>query len=322
MSERRDRQPWLLRILVLAALALTLWFAGPRALAVLRARVADASTRESAPIDLGRGRFVRVPAWAAGRDPASDALRLAIASDLVERLDGGGRITALRMLDDAGAGELAARLQQSPWVLAVRTEREFPDRLRVELDLREPVLLVQRAAADGTPLDEALVDARGICIPPVRGYPARAGSAGPTLPLTVLVGDPPPPVERRAVLAGAVHPDRRVPAAAAIAAEWKREFVALCPEAPPLLEVDASNLDYRYLAGRRWAEVRVGLQAADGELVWFDYGRPPDSPLPRVPIADKVAVLRAILAEHPGLTALSRGSLILRNTWRSELGLR
>ena len=123
-------------------------------------------------------------------------------------------------------------------------------------------------------------------------------------------------------MVGQLHPDPRVLAAAAVAREWRDEVAARLPEAPPLCEVDASNLDYRYLADRQTSEVRVALRRADGGVARFDYGHPPGQPWPRVAVADKVQVLRAVLSRYPGLAGVERGDLRFVNLWEDWLRVR
>jgi hypothetical protein len=51
----------------------------------------------------------------------------------------------------------------------------------------------------------------------------------------------------------------------------------------------------------------------------FGYGRPVGSARPRIPAATKATVLRAILAEFPGLAGLVAGDLRFEVRWRSWL---
>jgi hypothetical protein len=300
-----SRSVWLVRAVVWTAFAATLVLAGPRAWRIASARVA--ALRASAPIatvEVGRVGFGRTPAWLRGD------LLLAVLEDLAPRL-GRGRESqragvavdadAIGLLDEAGAQALTSRLQGSPWIESLALRRRFPDRFLVDVVLRRPVLEVRRARGEPACL---LVDGRGICLPAV----AVAG-----LPFTVPV-DPAP-----ATAPGTLHPDAGVRAAAAVAQEWRTEVLPEVGAAPPLAEVDATNLGYRFLADRRWSEVRIGLSRADGATVWFDYDHPPDSPLPRVASAEKAAVLRAILAEFPDLRGLERGDLRMVKRWRDWL---
>lgn len=296
-----------MRAVVWTALGLTVGFAGPRAWRIVQARVvALRAAAPSAMVEVGRVGFGRTPAWLRGE------LLLAVLDDLTPRLCAGGppptahaalgaATDAIGLLDEAAAGALKARLEASPWIESVALRRRYPDRFLVDVELRRPVLEIRGARAAAGSL---LVDRRGICLPHV-----AVSSLPMTVPVDAAPGTPP----------GTAHPDPGVRAAAAVAHEWRSELAAAVPEAPALLEVDATNLGYRFLADRRWSEVRVGLARDDGAVVWFDYDHPPDSPLPRVPSSDKAAVLRAILAAHPGLRGLERGDLRMVNRWRDWL---
>ena len=108
-------------------------------------------------------------------------------------------------------------------------------------------------------------------------------------------------------------------AAAAVAVEWRDEMRPLVPAAPPLVEVDASNLGYQFIAEARVSEIRVGLRRQDGAVVYLGYGRPPGARLERLPIATKAQVLQRILAHAPGLMGLQGGDLRFDNRWRDWL---
>ena len=86
-----------------------------------------------------------------------------------------------------------------------------------------------------------------------------------------------------------------------------------------LVEVDATNLGERWIVGVQYPEIRVVLARDDGELVSFAYGRPPDSPLPRVPARTKALVLDNIVRERPGLAGLVAGELRLARRWKDYL---
>jgi hypothetical protein len=286
---------WRVRIVVLAALGLSLWLAGPKAYEVLAARW-DRPGDVGPMVDLDLVGFGEKPKWLRG------PLLLAVARDLSPRLSG-----KVGLLDEASARRVKTRLLASPWVQAVRLRQEHPDRFRVSLDLRQPVLEVELPGA------RLLVDRHGVCLPPTH---SPSG-----LPRAVLTGLPGYPAGGTAapVRLGLPHPDPVVRAAAAVAVEWRDEMVPLVPAAPPLVEVDASNLEYRFIAEARVSEVRVGLRRQDGEIVYLAYGRPPGARLERVPIAVKAKVLRRILAHAPGLMGLRGGDLRFENRWRDWL---
>jgi hypothetical protein len=287
----RRAQRWGLRVAVLSAFVVVVWLYGPRAASVLAARF-QAAGHDSPPVLLERVGFLETPKWLQG------PMLLALVRDLEPCLRG-----SMPILDDAAARSLQTDLQALPWVAGARLQRVFPDRLRLNLQLREPVLLVRDAAQH--PL--CCVDRTGIAMPPLDlALPATVlRSEGGAVPLRFETG--------------AVYPDPRVVAAAAIAIEWREQFAPLVPDCPELLEVDANNLGERWLLGPRHPEIRVVLKATGGAPVVFAYDRPVDAALPRVPHATKAMVLRAILAEHPGLAGLTGGDLRLRVRWRDWL---
>ena len=156
-----------------------------------------------------------------------------------------------------------------------------------------------------------LVDRAGVCLPP-----SRKPSGLPRVVLTGLPGYPAGGT-REPVRLGMFHPDPVVRAAAAVAVEWRDEMVPLVPGAPPLVEVDASNLGFRFIADV--SEVRVGLRRSDGEVVYLAYGRPPGARLERVPVETKARVLKQILDHAPGLMGVRGGDLRFENRWRDWL---
>lgn len=286
-------QRWGLRLAVLLAFAATVWWFGPRAAQVLAARF-HAADRESPAVALDRVGFVAVPDWLRGQT------LVAVARDIQPCLHGSQPI-----LDDAAAARLQETLQRVAWVRQVKLERVFPDRFRVALVLRRPVLAVR--GPDGGLLCHA--DRDGIALP--------AGGEEPGLPVTVLRSEGGAVPARWA--SGALFPDPRVAAAAAVAVEWRDQFAPLVPGCPDLLEVDANNLGERWTMGPRHPEIRVALRRVDGAPVVFAYDRPPDSQRPRVPIPVKAEVLRRILERHPGLTGLTGGDLRFQVRWQDWL---
>lgn len=282
---------WTIRAVVLAAFAATLWFAGPRALDVVSARL-DASARNSPLVELDQVGFVDRPEW------LDKPLLLAVAASLSPWLS-----DQVPILDDATILALRDGLRSVPWVHDVRIERSFPDRLQVQLGLRRPVLAVREGS--GQPL--CLVDRDGRMLPwvdvslPTTFLFAEGGAA--TMPVAL----------------GEIASDQRVRAAAAIAVEWRDELAPTVPRCPALLEVDATNLGERWLRGPGYPEVRVKLARTDGVGVVFNYDRPVDSPLPRIPVATKAAVLDNILRARPGLEGLVAGDLRFSRRWEEYL---
>ncbi len=292
---QRQASLWPVRVVVLLALASTLWLAGPRAYEVLAARF-DPTPNSGPVVDLDLVGFGERPEWLRG------PLLLAVARDLAPRL-----AEKVHIRDEDAVRGVKQRLLASPWVKAIRLREARPEGLRVSLDLRRPVIEVE------APGERLLVDRDGVCLP----CPRRSSA----LPRTVLTGLPGYPAgdSRSSARLGLPHPDPMVRAAAAVAVEWRDEMVPLLPGAPPLVEVDASNLDHRFLGEARLSEVRVGLRRNDGKVVFLDYGRPPGARLERVPLATKAKVLRRILDQAPGLMGLEGGDLRFENRWRDWL---
>ncbi|MFO1078758.1 MAG: hypothetical protein U1E73_13635 [Planctomycetota bacterium] len=282
---------WALRIFVLSAFAATVWLAGPRAVDVLAARYQQL-TEQSPAVDLDRVAFLHQPTW------LDRPLLLAIAKDIGPELQ-----ASIAILDEVAARRLQEQLGRSPWVRGAALTKQLPDRFRVEIDLRRPVLEVQDG--DGVPL--CLVDAEGVALSHV--------AAG--LPFVRLYREGGNPTLR--TVAGTRIGEPRVLAAVGIAVEWRDQMVPLVPEAPKLLEVDATNLGEHWMQGRSYPEIRVALERDDGQPVIFFYGRPVDTALPRVPIATKAGVLAKILAAHPKLAGLIAGDLRLKNRWADYL---
>jgi len=278
---------WVLRGLVLSAFGLTVWLCGPRAAAVLAMKLQD-SARNSPMVVLDRVGIAERPAW------LDQPLLTAVAQELSPWLG-----DELPILDEPGCRRLRDGLASVPWVERVHFERVFPNRFRLQLELRQPILAV--LAADGLPL--CLVDAAGLALPWV----------DTVLPRTWLL----PEGGSRTVSCEPGEPvrDARVQAAAAIVQEWRTSLQPAVPGCPELLEVDANNLGERWQRGRRFPEIRVKLRRSDGQAVVLAYDRPVDSLQPRVPVTTKAGVLRQLLAAHPGLQGLTAADLRFANRW-------
>ncbi len=283
---------WLLRGLVWTVFAVVAYTVGPRALATLQSRVEGAS-RAGPVVEFGRVGYLARPEW------MSDGLLVAVSRDLEPFLRGSAPI-----LEEEPARELIAGLCRAPWVEEARLERAFPDKFRVRFGLRRPVLCVRDE--DGAPL--CLSDKHGVALPWVDGldlpslFLRREGGAGT---MRGRLGEP--------------APDERVLAACRIAVEWRDELAPLVPGCPPLVEVDATNLGLRWARGPEYPEIRVMLRSEDGGRVVFGYGHPVDSSWPRVPVATKAKVLRAVLEGYPGLVGVGKADLRFENRWRSWL---
>ena len=282
---------WALRVFVLSAFALTLWLCGPRAVEVLAARV-DQAAQQSQRVVLDRVGFAQQPEW------LDRPLLLAVSAALSPWL-----ADEVPILDDASLRRLRDGCASVSWVKEATVQRVFPDKLRLELELRRPVLAVRDS--EGKPL--CLVDGDAVMMPWVETalpvtFLHREGGAG-----------------TMAVLPGQTCAQARVRAAAAIAVEWRDQLAPLIDDCPRLLEIDTTNLGEKWLRGPNYPEVRVKLARRDGVGVVFAYDRPVDSPLPRVPVATKANVLRQILAQHPRLDGLVAGDLRMARRWADWL---
>lgn len=282
---------WLVRVFVLTAFGLTLWLAGPKAASVLAARFQDAS-RNSPLVALDRVGFVARPEWM--EPPMVLAVTAALSPWLSDEVP---------ILDDHTLERLRAGLQSVAWVRDASIERVFPDRLRLQVELRRPVLSVLDADGNGL----CLVDRDAVVLPFVAS----------NLPVTVLRREGGAPT--MTVTVGRTALDARVRAAAAVAVEWRDEIAPLVPACPELLEVDATNLGEKYVRLPSVAELRVKLRRVDGAGVVFAYDRPVDSALVRVPATTKAQVLTNILGRHPGLGGLVAGDLRFRRRWADYL---
>lgn len=263
--------------------------AGPRAWAVARGRwqALQRSAPKGAQVDLDRVGFVSLPEWLRG-----DTLT-AVSLDLATALRG-----RVGLLDDRATTLLRSTLQAVPWVRDIHLHRVYPDRLRVELTLRAPLIRLEVAGQR-----DVACDRDGVCLP----CPPRS-----ELP-SVLAQVTAPPAD---VVLGRPHPDPAVRAAAAVAAEWGDHIADVVPGLPPLRQVDVSNLGYA-ADPTRLCEVRVAVQRADGKLVWFDYDHPVGSEAPRVEAATKAGVLRQLLAAHPGLVGVAAADLRFAKRWQA-----
>ena len=282
---------WTARVLVLGAFAVTVWFCGPRAAEVLAAKFGSGS-QPGPTVALDRVGFVERPDW------LTDEMLLSVAETVSPWLS-----DEVGILDEATSLRLRDGLLSTPWARSVRIERVFPDRFRLNLELRRPVMAVH--AGDDEPL--CLVDAAGFMLP----------WSDSELPVVRLYRDGGSPT--MAVSYGERARARRVLAAAQVVEEWRREVAPLVRDCPRLVEVDATNLGERWIVGVQYPEIRVVLARDDGELVSFAYGRPPDSPLPRVPARTKALVLDNIVRERPGLAGLVAGELRLARRWKDYL---
>ena len=282
---------WAVRVFVLGAFATTVWFFGPRAAEVLAARFEGAS-RPGPMVRLDEVGFVERPRW------MSDEMLLSFCESVSPWLSG-----EVGILDEATAARLRDGLVSTPWVRSARIERVFPDRFRLQIDLRRPSIAVH--AGDDQPL--CLLDEAGVMLP----------WSASSLPIVRLYRDGGSPT--MAVSFGERALERRALVAAAVVSEWRRDVEPLVKDCPELLEVDATNRGEQWVVGVQYPEVRVVLARQDREPVSFAYGRPPDSALPRVPARTKALVLDNIVRDFPGLEGLTAGDLRLSRRWKDYL---
>ncbi len=175
------------------------------------------------------------------------------------------------VFDSALTREIAEAYLACPWVAAVeRVEKCFPNQLRVELTLREPVAFVRLPGGFHT------IDAEGFVLPIEYGAWDHARR-----PLPAIQG-----VASTAPRPGARWGDRRVAAGLAVAAALAAEPTVLrC-----IQYVDVANLDGELDPTR--SEV-VLYSRRNITVLW---GRPPDTKKFGEPsLADKLARLRRCL---------------------------
>lgn len=281
---------WVVRIVVVAAFVATVWLYGPRALEIASARV-DQAAQSSPRVVLDRVGFAAQPEWL--DKPMLVAVSLGLSPWL------GAEVP---ILDDGALRRLRDGLRSVPWVADAAVEREFPDRLKLALSLRRPLLAVRDG--EGKPL--CLVDREARMLPFVET----------PLPACFLYREGGRTTMRVAL--GEVCDEPRVRAAVGIALEWRDELAPLVKGCPTLVEIDTTNLGERWLPPIH-PEVRVKLARDDGQSVLFGYDRPADSPRMRVPVATKAQVLTQILQRHPKLAGLVAGDLRLSRRWADYL---
>jgi len=287
---KSNQSIWAVRVLALAAFATTVWFCGPSAAAVLAARFGS-EAQPGPMVILDRVGFTARPDWLDGE------MLVSVAESVSPWLS-----DEVGLLDEETSRRMRDGLMTTPWVHDVRIERVFPDRFRLHLSLRRPIVAV--LTGDDEPL--CLVDEFGVMLPWVDGRL-------PKLRLYREGGN-----ATMAVALGQVSHEPRVRVAAGIAKEWRDELVPLVAGCPTLLEIDAINLGERYVCDPEYPEIRVLLQRTDGQAVIFGYGRPVGS-LDRVPVRTKAEVLRMVLAQHEGLEELVTGDLRFVRRWADYL---
>lgn len=218
----------LLRVLV-AALAVS---GGWLALAMARDKAVQLKDFQISPNSL---EFISKPDWLEG--PLEEKLR-----------NFGWGDKKISLLDSAAAKKIAAALSANPMVKRVgRVERSLPNRIRAEVELREPAAFVLRGRS------YYLVDTEGTRLP---GQYASRSAAGVDRLMIVSVKTSPPP-------AGKVWDDPAVVEAAKLAA-FLKDHKDLVKEAR-ITAIDSSNIGGRRSA--RDPEI-VLLTAYHTKIYW------------------------------------------------------
>ncbi len=192
------------------------------------------------------------------------------------RFSGPSRIS---LLDSDSTRRIAATLRSNPWVKDVRSVvRDFPDKVRAKVELREPVAYVLRNGR------YFLVDAEGTRLP---GEYASRADAGLDLLLVVFVRSTAPP-------AGKVWSDPAVVEGAKVAA-FLRKYDEIV-RAAKITAVDTSNI-----GGRRTPrESEITLLTVDQTRIYW--GKPLDTELSReLSPGSKIANLEAVLEQEGNL---------------------
>lgn len=218
----------LLRVLVAALVVSGGWLA----LAMARDKAVQLKDFQISPSNL---EFISKPDWLGG--PLEEKLK-----------NFGWGDKKISLLDSAAARKIAAALSANPMVKRVnKVERTLPNRMRAEVELREPVAFVLRGRK------YYLVDAEGTRLP---GAYASRSATGLDRLLIVSVRTSPPP-------AGKVWDDPAVVEAAKLAA-FLKDHKDLVKEAR-ITAIDSSNIGGRRSA--RDSEI-VLLTAYHTKIYW------------------------------------------------------
>ncbi len=232
-------------------------------------------------VELARYHAVRMPDFQVSSSNLTivakpDWVKGPIERQLREVPGGESRIS---LLDGQATNKVAVDLAANPWVKEVKSVvREFPDRIRAKVELREPaayILLNSRYY---------LVDAAGVRLPGVYTSPAEAG---PSVPLVVYVRSMPP-------LEGAAWKDPAVIEGAKLAA-FLRKYDEVV-KAAGVSAIDTSNI-----GGRRTPrEPEITLLTTDQtKIIW---GRGIGAPVGReLAPESKIASLKEVLRREGGL---------------------
>ena len=131
---KSNQSIWAVRVLALAAFATTVWFCGPSAAAVLAARFGS-EAQPGPMVILDRVGFTARPDWLDGE------MLVSVAESVSPWLS-----DEVGLLDEETSRRMRDGLMTTPWVHDVRIERVFPDRFRLHLSLRRPIVAVLTGA--------------------------------------------------------------------------------------------------------------------------------------------------------------------------------
>lgn len=190
-----------------------------------------------------------------------------------------GKDTTISLLDTKATEKVAANLRANPWVKDVKSVvREFPDRIRARVELREPAAYVLRSGK------YYIVDSTGFRLP--GEYPAPS-DAGLDLLLIVYVRSMPP-------AEGTMWNDPAVVEGAKVAA-FLNKYDDLVKQAK-VTAIDTSNV-----GGRRTPrEADIALITEDQtKILW---GKGLDAPIGReLAPESKLANLKAVIDQERNL---------------------
>ena len=243
------------RLLIGALVAAGGWLA----LAMARDKAVDLKDFQISPSNL---EFISKPEWVRG--PIERQLK-----------NFGWAGEKISLLDTEAARKVAAALAANPMVREVTSvERQFPDRVRAKVELREPVALVLRGNR------YYMVDAEGTRLP--GEFPSKSAT-GLDLVMVAYVRSTPPP-------AGKIWDDPAVVEAARLAG-FLKGYPELVKKAR-ITAIDSSNIGGR----RSQRESEITLLTADHtRILW---GRSVYTPnVTELPAADKIANLEKVLQE-------------------------
>jgi|GEM_PF-3002299 len=182
----------------------------------------------------------------------------------------------ISLLDSQASSKIAAALAANPWVKEVKSVvRDFPNRIRAEVKLRDPAAFVLR---DGK---FYVVDGEGIRLP---GEYSSTGETGLNLLMVVYVRSAPP-------AAGKVWDDPAVAEGTKVARVLKAHWDVA--KAARIVAIDTSNI-----GGRRTPrESEITLITADRTLIYW--GRGVDFPgATELSAERKIENLKAVLKQE------------------------